>query len=126
MNPTPLALPVSVSTMIWLTTEWGRSVIRPVFAAAGSVEPGLLKYEEVVQPCSQLPQKWHLALPFRGAVKMADLPIVTRRSDHFFSTARLKSHSPQVIFIAGRNFPSGSWGRLSEAPETPMNCSTLS
>ena len=56
MKPTPLALPVLVSMMIWLATAFGLSVILPVLAAAGSVELGLLKYEPVVQPRSPWPQ----------------------------------------------------------------------
>ena len=43
MNATPLAFPVFVSMMMWLATAFGVSVSRPVFAAAGKVEPGLLK-----------------------------------------------------------------------------------
>ena len=42
--------------MTWLATAFGCKVSRPVFAAAGKVEPGLLKYECVVQPRSQWPQ----------------------------------------------------------------------
>src|SRR5215208_4262649 len=38
------------------TTLFGRSVSLPVFRAAGSVEPRLLKYECVTQPRSHGPQ----------------------------------------------------------------------
>jgi hypothetical protein len=45
MQAMPLAFPVFASTMMWLATAFERSVSLPVFAAAGMVEPGLLKYE---------------------------------------------------------------------------------
>jgi hypothetical protein len=53
---TPRARPRLGSYNTSATTLFGRSVIFPVFAAAGSVDPMLLKYEWVTQPRSHGPQ----------------------------------------------------------------------
>ena len=53
---TPVARSARSSYVTCATTLFGRSVKRPVAAAAGSVEPMLLKYECVMQPRSQGPQ----------------------------------------------------------------------
>ena len=50
----PAALP-SFTTM-WLQTASVMSVRRPVDCASLMVVKGLLKYENVLQPCSQGPQ----------------------------------------------------------------------
>src|ERR1035437_4468369 len=53
---TPRARPRLASYSTSATTLYGRSVSLPVFAADGSVEPMLLKYECVMHPRSHGPQ----------------------------------------------------------------------
>src|SRR5690348_8456971 len=53
---TPLARPRFGSNITSATTLFGRSVRLPVFCAAGSVEPRLVKYEWVMHPRSHGPQ----------------------------------------------------------------------
>jgi hypothetical protein len=57
---------------------------------------------------------------------IAARPIVTRRSLQRLSTARFSRCSPHVMFIAGRNWLSGSCGRFSTDPLIPTNSSTIS
>ena len=64
---------------LWTTLK-GRSVIRPVAAAAGSVAACELKYECVVQPRSHVPQKWQARRPPWSSVRTAQRPIVRSRS----------------------------------------------
>ncbi len=56
ITATPRALPVFASQITRVTTLFGRSVMSPVFRAAGSVAFTEEKYDRVMQPRSQGPQ----------------------------------------------------------------------
>src|SRR5690606_24407238 len=118
MTFTPTALPCCSSYNMECTTESGRKVILPVFAAHGNVDALELKYPPKGQPRWQSFRFWHWVRPCckwigSGLETWAQRAEITFRPGYFDSIVCLKYFSTTFSGYPGRNSPSGSSGRPS-------------
>src|SRR5262245_3049944 len=97
---------------------FGTCVHLPVLSASAPVVYAALKYDRVMQPRSQGPQKWQGARPLMDLVRLASRPIVSVRPNLALMELRT-CVSTQDSGMDGWNLLSGSSGLFSTMPEMP-------
>src|SRR3990170_5727289 len=119
---TPVTRLVAGSYSRLLTTASGRNVSLPVARAAGRVTAWVAKYAPNEHPRPHWLRYWHLGRPSSGlsSVRLDMRALISLRPGDVASSRSFTHFSATFICIGGWKALSGSWGRFSREPDTPI------